>query len=175
MPLGYSSPMELRHLRYFVAVAENGGNVSRAAGKIRISQPALSRQVHDLESELGVVLFERAGRRLYLTGAGEDLLAYGRKVLNEAAAFRERARILHGGDTGVLRVGATPQSLQRLFPAVLGRFRRALPGVDVRLIEGNSAVLLELIRQGQLHLALTTYAPELRSAARLVGALPLFA
>ena len=175
MLLGYSSGMELRHLRYFVAVAENGGNVSKAAGKIRLSQPALSRQVHDLESELGVVLFERAGRRLYLTGAGEDLLAYGRKVLNEAAAFRERARVLHGGDAGVLRVGATPQSLQRLFPTVLGRFRKAMPRVDVRLTEGPSAMLLDLIREGTLHLAFATYEPDLRKGAHLVGVMPLFA
>src|SRR5215469_10077093 len=101
--------MELRHLRYFIAVAE-GASVSKAADAIRVSQPALSRQIHDLEKEVGVALFERTGRRLHLTGAGEDLVAYARKVLNEAAAFRERARILHSGDTGVLRVGATPQS-----------------------------------------------------------------
>jgi DNA-binding transcriptional LysR family regulator len=175
MPFGYSSPMELRHLRYFVAVAENGGNVSKAAGKIRISQPALSRQVHDLESELGVVLFERTGRRLYLTGAGEDLLAYGRKVLNEATAFRERARVLHGGDAGVLRVGATPQSIQRLFPPVLGQFCKAMPRVDVRLTEAPSVTLLNLIRDGTLHLAFATYEPELRKGAHLVGVMPLYA
>jgi LysR family cyn operon transcriptional activator len=167
--------MELRHLRYFVAVAENGGNVSKAAAKIRISQPALSRQVHDLEGELGVVLFERAGRRLFLTGAGEDLLAYGRKVLNEASAFRERARVLHGGDAGVLRVGATPQSLQRLFPPVLDRFRKTMPRVDVRLTEGPSAGLLDLIRKGTLHLAFATYEPDLRKGAHLVGVMPLYA
>src|SRR5262245_10558306 len=166
--------MELRHLRYFMAVAEVG-SVSRAADLVRVSQPALSRQIHDLEGELGVRLFARAGRRLHLTGPGEDLVAYGRKVLNEAAAFRERARILNGGDTGVLRVGATPQSLQRLFPPVLSRFRQALPGVDVRLIEGTSAGLLELIRKGEVHLGLTTYEPELREGSRLVGVLPIFA
>ncbi|HXV24339.1 MAG TPA: LysR family transcriptional regulator [Alphaproteobacteria bacterium] len=166
--------MDLRHLRYFVAVAESG-TVSKAADKVRISQPALSRQIHDLESELGVALFERAGRRLHLTGAGEDLLAHGRKVLNEAEAFRERARVLHRGDTGVLHVGATPHSLQRLFPAVLNRFRRVLPGVDIRLTEGHSAMLLDLIRTGTLHLAFTTYQPELRKASRLVGVVPLLA
>ena len=166
--------MDLRHLRYFVAVAESG-TVSKAADKVRISQPALSRQIHDLESELGVALFERAGRRLHLTGAGEDLLAHGRRVLNEAEAFRERARVLHRGDTGVLHVGATPHSLQRLFPAVLNRFRRVLPGVDIRLTEGHSAMLLDLIRTGALHLAFTTYQPELRKASRLVGVVPLLA
>jgi DNA-binding transcriptional LysR family regulator len=123
--------MELRHLRYFVVVAE-AENVSRAAGQVHISQPALSLQIHDLEGELGVALFERAGRSLRLMGPGEDLLAHARKVLNEAAMFRERARALHRGDAGVLHVGATPQSLQRLFPAALSRFRRILPGRALR-------------------------------------------
>ena len=172
MPSGYSNAMELRHLRYFVAVAESA-NVSRAAAQLRISQPALSRQIHDLEGELGVALFERAGRSLRLTGAGEDLLAYGRKVLNEAEAFRQRARALHRGDAGVLRVGATPQSLQRLFPAVLSRFRRILPDVDVRLTEGHPVALFDLVRKGDLHLALTAYQPELRSACRPAGVVPL--
>jgi LysR family cyn operon transcriptional activator len=166
--------MELRHLRYFVATAE-AENVSKAAHQIRISQPALSRQIHDLESEIGIALFEREGRRLHLTGAGEDLLAYARNVLNEAEAFRERARSLHRGDAGVLHVGATPQSLQRLFPQVLHRFRRAMPGVEVRLTEGHSAMLLDLIRRGALHLVLTTYQPELRAGSHIVGMMPLLA
>jgi len=160
--------MELRHLRYFVAVAE-AGNVSRAAAQLRISQPAISRQIRDLEAELGVALFERTGRNLHLTGAGEDLLAYGRKVLNEAAAFRERARVLQGGDTGVLHVGSTPMILQGLFPPVLERFRRILPGVDVRLREGHPVNLVELLRKGELDLAYMMYQPELDAASRTVG------
>jgi len=174
MPIEHYWRVELRHLRYFLAVAE-AGTVSRAAVRIRISQPALSRQVHDLEAELGVRLFNRAGRTLRLTGAGEDLLAYGRSVLKEADAFRERARILQRGDTGVLHVGATPQTLQRLFPAVLNRFRRILPAVDVRLIEAHPAALLDLIRKGDLHLAFTTYQPELSAAYHPAGVVPLLA
>ena len=166
--------MDLRHLRYFVAVAE-AGTVSRAAGRVRISQPALSRQIHDLEAELGVALFERAGRNLRLTGAGEDLLVHASKVLNEAEAFRDRARALHRGDAGILRVGATPQTLQRLFPPLLERFRTLLPSVDVRLTEGHPASLLALLGRGELHLAFTSYQPELRGACRLAGAAPLLA
>jgi DNA-binding transcriptional LysR family regulator len=69
--------MELRHLRYFAAVADAGG-VSRAGTRLNISQPALSRQVRDLETELGVSLFDRRGGRLVLTGEGEDLLTRAR-------------------------------------------------------------------------------------------------
>ncbi|MEZ5831278.1 MAG: LysR family transcriptional regulator [Dongiaceae bacterium] len=133
--------MDLRHLRYFVAAAERG-NVSRAAQALHVSQPALSRQIHDLEAELEVALFERAGRILRLTGAGEDLLAYGRRVLEEAGTFRERARAIAAGDAGVLRVGASPQALQRLFPAMIQRFRRLMPGVELRLTEGTSDALM---------------------------------
>jgi len=166
--------MDLRHLRYFVAVAETG-NVSKAAARIRISQPALSRQLHDLERELRIPLFELAGRKLQLTGAGEDLLVYAQEVLNEAEAFRERAHVLHRGDAGVLNAGATPQSLQRLFPVVLHHFRRALPGVDVRLTEGHAAMLLDLIRRGVLHLAVTMYQPDLSAGSRILGMMPLLA
>jgi DNA-binding transcriptional LysR family regulator len=70
-----TASMELRHLRYFIAVAEAGA-FSRAAARLRITQPALWRQVHDLEVELGVRLFERAGRRIRLTSEGDDLLGY---------------------------------------------------------------------------------------------------
>ena len=166
--------MDLRHIRYFLAVAE-ARTVSGAATRIRISQPALSRQVRDLELELGVQLFDRAGRSLKLTGAGEDLLAYGRSVLKEAEAFRERARALQGGDTGVLHVGATPQTLQRLFPPVLERYRRVMPGVDVRLIDAHPVALLDLIRKGDLHLAFTVYQPELSAACHPAGIVRLLA
>ena len=80
-------------------------------------------------------------------------------------------QLLHGQ----AHVGATSHSLQRLFPAVLNQFRRVLPGVDIRLTEGHSAMLLDRIRTGVLHLAFSTYQPELRKASRLVGVAPLLA
>jgi DNA-binding transcriptional LysR family regulator len=165
--------VELRHLRYFVAVAE-ALNVSRAARRLRISQPALSRQIRDLEVDLGVSLFEREARRLRLSNAGRDLLDHGRKLLNEADAFRQRAELLSAGDVGVLRVGATPQTLARLFPPVLVRFARLLPRVEVSLMEGHPAALLSLLRDGELQLALALHQPEL-PGSRLIGVVPLLA
>src|SRR5689334_5312075 len=92
------SPMELRHLRYFVTVAEEL-NVSRASARLRISQPAVSRQLRDLEQELGVDLFERRNSKLKLTPAGEAFLAHARDLLrrskdaaNEMAAFRPHTK-----------------------------------------------------------------------------------
>ena len=146
--------MELRHLRYFVSVAE-AASVSKAALRVNICQPALSRQIRDLETELGVRLFDRLGRRIQLTVAGEDLLKGSRDVLAQAESLVERARTLVGGATGVLRVGATPQAMQSLVAGFLPTFQRARPGVDVRLTEEGGVRLYELVERGELHLALS--------------------
>src|SRR6187401_208050 len=160
--------MDLRHLRYFLQAAESK-SVLGAARQLRLSQPALSRQIHDLEGELGVDLFERAGRGSALTGAGEDLLPFARRVLNEVDALRERALALRDGSVGVLSAGATPQTLQRLFPAVLRRFREAFPRVELHLTEGHAGTLLALVNRGELHIAVTPYRPGLDLGAHRIG------
>lgn len=146
--------MELRHLRYFVSVAEEA-SVSKGALRVNICQPALSRQIRDLETELGVRLFDRVGRRIQLTAEGGDLLRQSRDVLAHAAAFIERARSLVSGMTGVLRVGATPQTMQSVLAGFLPKFQRARPNVDVRLTEDGGVRLYELVERGDLHLALS--------------------
>ena len=98
----YGGLMELRHLRYFVAVSDAGG-VSRAALGLNISQPALSRQIRDLEAELGVSLFERRTGRLVLTGEGEELLARSRELLSDAESLRERASSRSASPAGATR------------------------------------------------------------------------
>ena len=85
--------MELRHLRYFVTVADTGG-FAKAAQRVHITQPALWRQIRDLEAELGLKLFERVGRRVRLTREGEDLLRRGRDVLTDVESLGERAHVL---------------------------------------------------------------------------------
>jgi DNA-binding transcriptional LysR family regulator len=145
--------MELRHLRYFVSVAE-AASVSKAALRVRISQPALSRQIHDLEEELGVRLFDRIGRRIQLTAEGEELLARSRDLLARAGSLAERARALSGGAAGVLRVGATPQAMQSVVAGVLNRYLRRWPEVEVRLTEEGGLRLLDLVERGELHVAL---------------------
>lgn len=146
--------MELRHLRYFVTVADTGG-VSRAAARLNISQPALSRQVRDLETELGVSLFDRRGRRLVLTGEGEDLLARGRQLLRDADSFRERAGALRAGDTGIIRVGVAPLTLESLLPPFLIRHQRRHPAVEVRLTEDSPSRLWTRLERGELSLAVS--------------------
>jgi DNA-binding transcriptional LysR family regulator len=146
--------MELRHLKYFVTVAEEL-SVSKAAARLHVSQPALSRQIRDLEAELGLTLFDRVGRHIELTAHGEDLRGRCRDVLALALAVHERARALRGGQVGLLRVGATPQLTQSLLAGFLARYRRVQPGIEVRLTEEGGVRLLELVEEGVLHLAVT--------------------
>ncbi len=145
--------MELRHLRSFVTIAD-AGSVSRAALQLHVTQPALSRQLRDLEGELGLPLFDRVGRRLQLTAAGDNLLQQTREILRATDSLREHAGALAGGTTGTLRLGATAQTLESLISAFLVGFRRQWPGIDVRLIEDGGMRLKTRVQRGELHLAL---------------------
>src|SRR5215475_3973892 len=120
--------MDLRHLRAFSAIVETGG-FARAAAQLNLSQPALSRQIHALETELGVPLFDRIGRAVQLTSEGEDLLLRSRHLLTEVESLGERARALKAGQTGVLRVGTTPQAIESLLVDFLACYQARHPGV----------------------------------------------
>jgi len=143
--------MDLRHTRTFVTVAELG-TVSRAALHLRISQPALSRQIADLEEELGLKLFDRVGRRLLLTSDGEQLLGDCRGLLNHARAVRERAQLLRQGDAGVLKVAAASGNIESIFPDFLYRFAKRYPNVQVKLIDAIGPKTLAMLERGEIHL-----------------------
>src|SRR6186997_1453805 len=113
--------MDLRQIRTFVSIVEHG-TVSKASERLRTAQPALSRQIRDLEDELGLKLFERLRKRLVLTGEGEQLLAGCRTILGDVTSLSEHARELRQGDTGILRVAATPQTVEGVFSTFLGRY-----------------------------------------------------
>src|SRR3974390_853631 len=134
MQKSYHPGMNLRHLLAFVTIADVGG-FARAANRLNLSQPALSRQIHALEGELGVLLFDRIGRRVKLTSEGEDLLRHSRRLLTDADSLGERARLLTAGQTGILRVGATPQAIENLLAAFLTHYSHRHPGVEVHLVE----------------------------------------
>jgi DNA-binding transcriptional LysR family regulator len=146
--------MELRHARTFVTVAELG-TVSKAAQHLHIAQPALSRQISDLESELGITLFDRVGRRLMLTGEGEQLLGACKALLSCATAVKEHAQQLQRGDTGVLKVAGSPQIIEGAVAEFLRRYAEHHPKVQVKLIEvigwADTAGMLE---RGDIHLGL---------------------
>jgi LysR family cyn operon transcriptional activator len=174
MPKGYEVPMELRHLRYFVSVADTA-SVSKAALRIHISQPALSRQIRDLETELGVRLFDRVGRRIRLTPAGEELLERSRDVLARSDAMSERARSFTTGAAGQLRIGTTPQTMQSVIAAFLARYRRARPGVEVSLVEAGGVRLLDLLANGDVQIAVGGILAGARYGSRLLFPMHLLA
>lgn len=151
--------MNLRNLRTFVAIADAGG-VHRAASRVNLSQPALSRQIRALEIELGVPLFDRIGRRIQLTSEGEDLLRRSRRLLGEVDSLVERAGALKSGDTGILRIGATPQVIENTLAPFLGRYRRRHPGIEVQLVEDGGARLPSRLANGDIQLVLTVVVDE---------------
>ena len=146
--------MNFAHLRTFVAIADHGG-FGRAAARLNLTQSAASRQIQGLEAELGVKLFDRIGRGVQLTSEGEDLLRRFRRVLAEVETVGERARLLKGGETGILRVGATPQVIENLLANFLSRYRRRHPNVEVHLVEDGGVRLYGRLERGDVHLTLT--------------------
>jgi DNA-binding transcriptional LysR family regulator len=146
--------MELRHLRYFVAVAEME-NVSRAALKLHVSQPALSRQIRDLEDELGFPLLERSAKSVRLTEAGRVFLTEARAVLQRADEAVKTARRIATSAGEELHVGYAPTLTPRLLPGALRAFQAALPRIRVKLHDLTTEEMLAGLRQHKLHLALS--------------------
>ena len=145
--------MELRHLRYFVAVAEEE-NVSRAALKLHVSQPGISRQVRDLEDEIGFPLFERSAKSVRLTAAGKIFLIEARSVLQHAVDAVEKARA--GIATPAeINVGYAPSGTVEILPRALRAFLGEFPGVRVNLQDLSVEEMLPQLLQKQLDLALT--------------------
>lgn len=126
--------MELRHLRYFIAVAEER-NFSRAARRLSIAQPPLSQQIQQLEKELGVSLFDRESRPIALTAAGEILLDQCRPLLKRLEAIESRLHLMGSGASGLLTVGFISSSMYKLLPPVLKSFMGKYPGISLELKE----------------------------------------
>jgi LysR family transcriptional regulator, nitrogen assimilation regulatory protein len=145
--------MDLRRLRTFVAVAELG-TVSKAAVRLRIGQPALSRQIADLQKELNLRLFDHVGRGLVLTAEGEQLLADCRRVLTDFDVVRERAEILRRGDRGVLKVAAPPHTIESVLSRFLPRYAERFPNVHVELSEALGAEQSGMLERGEVHLGI---------------------
>ena len=145
--------MHLKRLRTFVAVADLG-TVSKAALRLRISQSALSRQIGDLEYECGFRLFDRIGRRLFLTTRGEQLLGDCRGVLGQLASLGERIELLKRGDSGVLKVAAPPQTIESVLAVFLPRFAERFPNVRVKLTEALGMDQVPMLERGEVHIGI---------------------
>ncbi|HET7166131.1 MAG TPA: LysR family transcriptional regulator [Pseudolabrys sp.] len=149
--------MDLRRVRSFVTVAEQG-SVSKAALRLHITQPALSRQIQDFQRELGLKLFERVGRGIVLTSEGEQLLTECRALLTHAETIGERARTLQRGDTGTLKVAASPVQIEAVLSGFLHRYAERFPKVDLRVIEAVGPDILGMLERGDIHLGILLHA-----------------
>lgn len=145
--------MELRHLRYFIAVAEEE-NVTRAAERLNVSQPPLSRQIHDLEEELRVSLFDRTGKSLQLNAAGKVFLVEARAVLERASLAMQTVQALTEHHQHVIHVGYAPSLTVQILPQILRIFEQSQPQVRVQLHDLSSEEMSQGLRDGSLHAAL---------------------
>jgi len=145
--------MELRHLRYFLAVAE-ALNFTKAAALLRVAQPALSRRVQDLEDEIGVDLLKRSPRGVVLTAEGKLFLEKTRQILKLADESVEQVRALARGEEGELHMGYAPAPTVEILPPALAAFQKAFPRVRVLLHDFSEQELIDGLRNGRLELAL---------------------
>jgi DNA-binding transcriptional LysR family regulator len=142
--------MELRHLRYFVGVGEEQ-HFGRAAQRLRVAQPALSRQIQDLEQEVGFKLFDRLPRGVKLSAAGKLFLEDARRILRDVNEAAARAARVARGQSGTLRVGFTESATWRgVVPDSFRRFREMQPDAELQLQPAPSLVQLEAVRSGGL-------------------------
>jgi DNA-binding transcriptional LysR family regulator len=141
--------VELRHLRYFVAVAEEL-HFRRAAERLYVAQPAVSEQIRKLEAELGVRLFDRTHRCVALTHAGSALLAEARRVLHQAEIAQRAARNAHAFAGSKLRIGYVPDALPASVPRALQALASDVPNVEVTLETGATHQLIRSVRDEQL-------------------------
>ena len=146
-------------MRYFVAVAEME-NVSKAALKLHVSQPALSRQIRDLEDEIGVALFERTAKSVSLTEPGRVFFKEAREVLQRADAAVQKARATANADEGELHVGYSPTPVARMLPKVLRACQRAMPKVHIKLHDLANHENIARLRDGRLQLAFVVRPPK---------------
>ena len=145
--------MNLEQLRGVVEIAETG-HFTRAAERLHIAQPTLSRQISTLETELGAPLFHRIRGNVVLTQAGERLLPLARRMLADADTARTELAELAGLRRGRIRLGATPTLCTSLVADVLAEFHAQYPGIDIEILERGSRTLIDALMEGALDLAL---------------------
>jgi len=141
--------LEFRHLKSFLAVAETG-HVGRAALKLHLSQPPLSRHIQQLEESLGVKLFERTPSGMELTDAGALFVEEARNILDLSAQAHERTVLAGRGETGRIDVGIFGSAVFDQIPRLLQSFRRATPGVRIALHSMGRAEQIEALRQRRI-------------------------
>jgi DNA-binding transcriptional LysR family regulator len=141
--------MELRHLRYFIAVGENL-HFGRAAEQLHMSQPPLTRQIQQLEEELGVALFARTNRRVELTAVGQLLLAEAKPLLTQFDSLKHHVSEMAGGRMGTLAIGFISVADYHVLPSMLREFQSRYPSVTLNLREATTDLQIESLRKSEI-------------------------
>ena len=146
--------MNLNHLRVFASVAEHG-SLTRAARALQVSQPAISKQLGDLESDVGALLVDRLPRGVRLTAAGEVLFAHAQRILQAERAAQTELRQLAELEVGRLSIGASTTIGSYFVPSLFGELHRAYPRVQLELRISNTEAIQEAVLANRLDLGLT--------------------
>src|SRR6201996_7689212 len=149
-----NSSMELRHLRYFAAVADFG-SLSAAAQRLNVSQSSVSEQMADLEAEIGGALLERSGLRVQLTAEGHVFLEEARKTLRAAQRAVDLTRQSLHGEVGTLSIGFFLWGAGGFFPRIIREYRRTRPGIRLSLFEMHAPEQMQALEDGRLDVGLT--------------------
>jgi LysR family cys regulon transcriptional activator len=151
--------MNLQQIRYLCAVVDNGMNVSEAAEVLYTSQPGISKQIRQLEDELGLQIFVRQGKRLAaLTPAGEIVVATARRALREILNLKRVADEFRAEDEGTLAIATTHTQARYVLPSVLSKFTTRFPKIKVVLRQGNPRQVAEQAAAGEVDLGIATEA-----------------
>ncbi len=159
-----NEPFEIRQLRYFLEVAD-AGSFSRAAQRLRVSQPAVSQQLRDLETGVRAVLLQRRGKRTSLTPAGLLFQEHARAILRQIDQSLQELSSGPGELHGILRVGVIPYLDVALMPKLLGLFSKENPGIDMSILEISSTDIETMLEEGRMDVGLgwvTRHSPNLR-------------
>lgn len=156
--------MELRHLRYFVAVAEDL-NFTKAAGKLHLAQPSLTRQIHNLEEELGVRLLDRSRNQVVLTESGRSFLADARRILALATESILAVQRLSRGEVGQLNIAYLPNFDFELLPETLRAFRQSFPHIALNLFDMTPAEQLRALEARKIDLGFVGLPPPASAGA----------
>ncbi|UTW45202.1 LysR family transcriptional regulator [bacterium SCSIO 12696] len=156
--------MKLQQLRYFVAIAENGFNITAASEQLYTSQPGVSKQLKLLEEELGLRLFSRSGKTLDgITQAGEQVLEKAKTILREVDNIKQLADDLQNEHGGVFTIGTTHTQARYVLPDIIGKFRELYPDVQLDLHQGTNDQIDEWLKTGQVDFAIASSAQPRRN------------
>jgi LysR family cys regulon transcriptional activator len=154
--------MTLQQLRYLLAIADSGLNITAAAERLYTSQPGISKQLKQLEQELGVQLFTRKGKSLSeITPAGREVITRARKIVREADNIRSLARNLTGEQQGTLAIGTTHTQARYVLPEIIREFRERFPKVNLELHQGTAEQIAELMADNRIDFAIATGSQQL--------------